>query len=124
MEKLNIANNQAAFEYVLYMIASSYFAKATCTTGFTERNLLLHYKEQKMKAQYEMEEYCIGFMDKFEKRLGRDFFGGDAAVRLVREKEDRPVSIIFTREDKELSLVPSFRGRHSVIRYSVKGAAR
>ncbi len=123
MDRINPTNDQAAFEYTLYMIASSYFDKATCITDLTERNLLLHYKEQKESAQLNMEDYCIRFMECFEDRLGENFFAKEVNVRLIREKEDRPISVIFTGKDMELKLSALYRRNHSVIRYSVKNVA-
>ncbi len=125
MERINLTNDQAAFEYVLYMIAASYFDKATCVTGLTERNLLLHYKEQKANTQFDMENYCIKFMDLFEKRLGKQFFARRVNVRLIREKEGRPISVIFSGDDMELKLSATYRKNHSIIRYSaVLGGAK
>ncbi len=123
MDRINLTSDQAAFEYVLYMIAASYFEKATCVTDLTERKLLLHYKDQKENAQLNMESYCIRFMEGFEDRLGKNFFAKDVRVRLIREKEDRPISVIFTGEDMELKLSALYRRNHSIIRYSVKSAA-
>ncbi|MCR5685992.1 MAG: hypothetical protein K6G81_11345 [Lachnospiraceae bacterium] len=52
------------------MIAASYFSKAPCSTKLVERNMFLHYKEQRVKKQYEMEDICISYMDKLERKLG------------------------------------------------------
>ena len=114
---------QAAFEYVLYMIAASYFESAECSTGTTERKLLLRYKEQKAKSQYMMEDFCISFMDKFAERVGADLFRRAVEARIVRERQDRPMSIIFSGEGFRMSFCPVYAGKRSVIRYSVKNAA-
>ncbi len=113
-------NNQAAFEYVLYMIASSYFENANCVTGATESKLRLNYREQKANSQYRMEEFCISFMDRFAERIGTDMFRRNVEVRLVRLREDRPVSVIFSGEGFRMTLTPEYLGNGSRIRYSLK----
>ena len=123
MEKNNFtADNQAAFEYVLYMIASSYFESAKCSTGAAERSLLLNYKEQKAVSQYMMEDFCISFMDKFAERIGADLFRREVEARLIRERQDRPVSIIFSGKGFRMSFCPIYSGKRSIIRYSVETA--
>ncbi len=123
MKKNRTTKDRAAFEYALYMIVSSYFDKADCSTGIMERNLLLHYKEQKIRKQYEMEDYCIRFMDNLEQRLGTKFFSGKATVRLVRAHENNPVSIIFRGEGRELVLSVVYTGRRKEIRFKVRSVA-
>ncbi|SDB03126.1 hypothetical protein [Eubacterium oxidoreducens] len=51
MEKMNFTNKQTAFEYAFYMIAASYFNKAICRSKMTEQNMLIQYKEQKVKTR-------------------------------------------------------------------------
>ena len=74
MVKMSFTNNQTAFEYALYMIAGSYFDKATCKSKLIERNMLLQYKEQKIDKQYQMEDMCIRFMNKLAHNLPRNYF--------------------------------------------------
>ena len=123
MEKINFTSNQAVYEYVLYMIAGSYFVKATCTTDLTERNLRLHYKEQKPSTQFEIEDYCIKFMDKFEKRLGAEFFERNVIVRLVRFRCNQPISIVFFCGGMELTLSAFYAKKKTIIRYRIKTVA-
>ena len=43
----------------MYMMLSSYFAKATCTTRIHESQLYLYYQEEKTDDQVKMEQQCI-----------------------------------------------------------------
>ena len=52
-------NKQKAFDYCMYMMLSSYFAKATCTTRIHESQLYLYYQEEKTDDQVKMEQQCI-----------------------------------------------------------------
>ena len=110
-------NDQKAFEYALYMIASSYFDKAVCTTQLTERNLLLHYKEENTRKQFEMEDFCIRFMNKLERRLGTGFFENNVFVKLVRKNENSPVLIVFSNEGMSLKLSVPYTEKKRLIRY-------
>ena len=111
---------QAAFEYALYMIASSYFDRAECTTVPMEQKLKLNYREQKQNGQYKMEDFCITFMDRFVARKGEELFHRSVEVRLVRENRDLPVSIVFLGEGFRMILMPRYDGRGSTISYKLK----
>lgn len=95
MQKMNFTTKQAAFDYALYMIASSYFDKTVCKSKLIERNMVVQYKEQKTDIQYKMEDICIKFMDSLEQKLPVGFFRQEMTVRLRREKAGAPTEIIF-----------------------------
>jgi len=40
MVKMNFTNNQAAFEYAMYMMLGSYFRKASCKNKLMEKKAL------------------------------------------------------------------------------------
>lgn len=83
MAKMNLTNNQTAFEYALYMIASSYFDKTVCQSIIQERKMFVQYKQQKFEKQYHMEDICIRYMDELQKKLPEWFFEKQMIVRLV-----------------------------------------
>lgn len=85
MVKLNFTNNQTAFEYALYMIASSYFNRAECKNKLLEKSMLLQYKEQKLESQYGMEDLCISYMDDLQKKLPPQIFKQNMKVHLRKE---------------------------------------
>lgn len=64
MKNTNNTNNQIAFDYAIYMIVGSYFAKAKCNNPILEKRMRLHYCEQKLDNQYRMEESCIRYVEK------------------------------------------------------------
>lgn len=55
---------QMAFEYALYMMASSYFEeKPICRSGWMEGKLYFHYQMTKEKEQYQLEDACIRYLE-------------------------------------------------------------
>ena len=83
MEKVSI-RNQKALDFAMFMIAGSYFQKVDYSRmGLVTEQLLLQYKEQNDKAQYLMEDLCIGFMENF---LIVRFIGEGFAVELLAAK--------------------------------------
>ena len=118
MVKMNLTNNQTAFEYALYMIAASYFDKAVCMSYFTEKSMLLQYKEQKLDKQYQMEDVCIRFMDGVAEALPEKFFKQNMQVRL-NKKEGAPTEIRFENEDYTLCCIGNYAGKKSKIEYRV-----
>lgn len=96
MKNLITSNNQAALDYALYMIAASYFKKATCTSGLMEKKLLINYKTQKLDSQYHMEECCIRYMEKeLRKILPKDLWEQEVTVSLVKKANEPTTEICF-----------------------------
>lgn len=116
MVKMKFTNNQTAFEYALYMIAASYFDKAVCDTKYTEKSMLLQYKEQKIENQYKMEDVCIRFMDKLAETLPEKFFKQNMQVRL-RKREGKPTEILFMSKKDAISFRGIYAGKKSQIEY-------
>ena len=59
MRKITV-RNQKAMEYVLYMIAGSYFAKVwNLKSKFQEIKLKLYYQEERRNNQYSMEDFSL-----------------------------------------------------------------
>lgn len=111
MQKMNFTSKQTAFDYALYMIASSYFNKAVCKSKLMESNLVVHYKEQKPDAQYRMEEICIKFMESMVRKLPAGVFNSDVTVRLRRETANLPTEIIFEGDRYIISLYGACVGK-------------
>jgi len=118
MVKMSFTNNQTAFEYALYMIAASYFDKAVCTSVFSEKNMLLQYKEQKLDKQYQMEDICIRFMDKVAEELPEKIFKQNMQVRLGK-REGAPTQIRFENDQYILCFTGNYAGRKSQIDYRI-----
>ncbi len=60
----NKESKQKAFDYCMYMMLSSYFSKAVCTTRIHESQLYLYYQEEKTEDQVRMEQQCIQLAEK------------------------------------------------------------
>lgn len=110
MKMINSTNSQAAFEYALYMIASSYFKSARCKSGLQEKKLLLHYKETKPDTQYKMEDVCIRFMDDLVRRVPSKFFDRDVTVHLVGHEDAGVTELYFTNSKYVLRLKGIYKG--------------
>ena len=119
MVKMKFTDNQTAFEYVLYMIAASYFNKTVCKTKLMEQNLLLQYKEQKPDNQYKMEETCIKYMDGLAKRLPKKFFSQNMDVRLRRHTGSELTEIFFENRRCSVSFYGVYAGKRSKIYYKI-----
>lgn len=117
MVKMSFTNNQTAFEYALYMIAGSYFDKATCKSKLIERNMLLQYKEQKIDKQYQMEDMCIRFMNKLAHKLPHNYFKQNMEVHLVRRQSGKPMEIIFANNTCMIDFICRYAGNKSKIDY-------
>lgn len=119
MVKMNFTNNQTAFEYVLYMIAASYFDKTVCTSKLTERNMLLQYKEQKLNKQYQMEDFCINFMEDLISKLSQEFFKQNMEVHLIRRATAERTEIVFMNDNSIIAFRAIYAGRKSQIKYKI-----
>lgn len=116
MMKMNLTNNQTAFTYALYMIASSYFDKTVCKNTLVERNMLLQYKEQRLNNQYEMEDICIAYMDGLKKKLPKSFFEQNMTVHF-RKNGNRITELLFVNRQYILEICGIYKGKKSVIEY-------
>lgn len=111
MVKMSFTTKQNAFDYALYMIASSYFDKAICKSKRLEGNLLLQYKEQKTDKQLQMEDLCISYMDKLVKKLPKEVFQQNMEVHLKRNREGVPTQVLFRGQDYILALYGVYSGK-------------
>lgn len=119
MKKMNVTNNQAAFEYVIYMIGSSYFRSATCKANEKAGNLKIYYKETKSDTQYLMEETVIKYMDALERKLTKEFFDDDVQV-FFKPMADGTTRVCFQGEKSALFLNGAYTGKKTDI-YCVVG---
>ena len=114
MEKMKFTDNQAAFDYAIYMIASSYFAKTECSNKMLENKLLFQYKEQSTDRQIKMEEICISYMNQLKKKLPKQLFRQEMKIHF--RKEDKvPSKIYFMNKDYIVCLQGIYMGKNSTI---------
>jgi len=98
MVKMNFTNNQAAFEYAMYMMLGSYFRKASCKNKLMEKKLYVQYLEQKEKKQIELEDICLRFIHKeLLSHLPETFWERDVEVRF------RPTKLKGLQEENLIS---------------------
>jgi hypothetical protein len=114
MQKTNIANKQLAMEYVLYMMASSYFNKAKCKTEFLEKKLYIHYQETKDKEQFVLEEQCINYIEQelFEE-LPEDVWDQDVEISLIKSSQNEPTEIRLIGPKYMLRLRVQYKGERT-----------
>lgn len=117
MEKMSFSNKQTAFEYALYMIAASSFDKTLSKSKIIEQSMLVQYKEQKPDRQYEMEDFCIAYMDKISKKIPESFFKQNVEVHIV--KGNMPTEIVFKGERGSAVFTVTFGGRRPKINCKV-----
>lgn len=106
MRKKVEMNNQAALDYVLYMIAGSYFKKASCERSqYQERRLFMEYFQEAKENQYLMEELCITYMEKaLMKKLPQEIWEQEVTAHLVKLPDMRNTCVIFKGESFRLEL--------------------
>ncbi len=119
MVKMKFTDNQTAFDYAIYMIASSYFKSASCDSKILERSMLLQYKEQRLDNQYLMEEICIRYMNDLVKKLPEFIFSSDMKVKLKRQGNGQPVEIYFINDKFIIGFAGTYKGRDSFIDYQI-----
>lgn len=121
MVKMSYTTKQTAFDYALYMIASSYFDNVTCRSKRLEGNLLLQYKEQKTDKQFMMEDFCISYMDELSTKLPNELFQQNMEAHLIRSRQSAPVEILFKGQNYMLALKGVYNGRKPKIDFRLWG---
>lgn len=112
MAKMNIVDNQSAFEYVLYMMLGSYFKKAVCSNKLFERKLHMQYLQQKEKQQVLMEEICIRLVEnELMPQLPEEFWEQKMKVRFVPTSVTGMREIQFIGAEYALRVSGVFRGK-------------
>lgn len=114
MVKMKFTDTQTAFDYALYMIATSYFDKAECKNTIKEKNMYIQYKEQKLDNQYKMEDICIDYMERLLKKLPEEVFKQNIKAYL-RKLDDKHTEILLVGKAYALSLIGTYAGRNTVI---------
>lgn len=111
-QKMSFTDNQTAFEYAIYMMIGSYFAKASCRNLLQEKNRLLQYHEQRRDNQYLMEDICIKYAEKFLRpsvtsRLWKE----EVQVRFVQGHDDQLSEVQFISDTYVLRVWGQFAGK-------------
>lgn len=112
MEKMNLTNSQVAFDYALYMMATSAFAKTTCKSTILEKNMLLQYKEQKLNTQYQLEELCFALLKKEVRKFPKSLRRQEMTVHL-RKKVGYPTEVLFVSPRYIVSFYGTYAGKRT-----------
>ena len=93
-------DNQRAWDYVMYMMLTSYFDETNCLTQFWEKKLSLNYRAMKNQDQYAAEDKCIKVIeDEILPKLPEEFVNSAVDVKLmIDEKLD--VTVMIVSNDK------------------------
>lgn len=93
-------DNQRAWDYVMYMMLTSYFDETNCLTQFWEKKLSLNYRAMKKQDQYAAEDRCIKVIeDEILPKLPEEFVNSAVDVKLmIDEKLD--VTVMIVSNDK------------------------
>lgn len=104
---------QMAFEYALYMMASSYFEeKPICRSEWMEGKLYFHYQMTKEKEQYQLEDACIRYLEQelwdfVPKEL---WLASGIEAKLTRRHGAKYTELLFRNQDIALQLM----GRYDI----------
>jgi len=109
MVKMSFTNNQTAFAYALYMMMGSYFDKAVCQSPKLEKDMRLQYNEMKDEKQFAMEDICIRYMDKLERKLPKECLASEVDAFLSKERNGK-IRVTFKGEGFTLQFRPTYAG--------------
>ncbi len=112
MQKMCFSNPQVAFDYALYVMASSAFAKTTCKSTLLEKNMLLQFREQKLNTQYQMEDICIALLKKEVRRFPKSLRRQEMTVHL-RKRSGFPTEVLFVSPRYIVSFCGTYAGKNS-----------
>lgn len=118
--KVNLTNNQTAFEYAIYMMVGSYFKKTVCNNSLQEQKMRVQYMEQKIQNQYSLEDCCIRFVHKnLLHKCPKNLWNQEMQVHFIPNATTGKTEIRFTNEEYVLRLVGTYAGKKSVIHHEL-----
>ena len=130
MAKMNDEGMQNAFDYVLFMISSSYFEKQPVNQNtFQEKRLFCYYKDVSSKIQIEMEHTCIRYVEKeLSKIVPESFWNQESEyknmVYMVPDEENGVTEIIYETEKNILRLKGKYNSSTHRAEFDQKYTAR
>ena len=120
MVKMQLTDNQTAFEYAIYMIVGSYFNKTSCKNVLQERKMRLQYCEQKLDKQYKMEDMCIAYVEQeLRNKIPSRVWDEKVMTRLIVNKERGMTEIRFISHEYILCISGIYRGKNSEFNYKL-----
>ena len=108
--------NQMAFDYAMYMIATSYFDEVACNNSILTNRLYLRYAELKAEKQFVLEEQCIRHMEeKLLPRLPKQFLEAKVTVKLLPVQDSNQTALLIQSEFGKILMVTRYRGKNSKV---------
>ncbi len=113
-------NSQNALDYVIYMMAASYFKKAECSSKLYEKKLCISYRETKEHLQYQMEDIVIDYVEKeILPKLPRDIEQQTVQVYLVHTPEAPCTEIRLCFGEYILRIAAVYKGSRTKVQHQL-----
>lgn len=117
MTKVNYNKNtqediQMALTYAMYMMLTSYFEHAECKTPLYEKKLYLRYMGQKVKDQYQLEDYCLQYLQNtLLARYPKKFWNRKVVVGITPNADGKGDTILIADPHMELKMTVEYQPR-------------
>lgn len=112
--------SQNALDYVIYMMAGSYFKKAECSSKLYEKKLCISYRETKERLQFQMEDIVIDYVEKeILPQLPADISQQSAQVQLVHTPGALCTEIRLCFGDYILRIAAVYKGSKTKIQHQL-----
>lgn len=108
---------QKALDYCMYMILSSYFEKTVLKSPIQEKNLLLHYKDLKSQDQIDLEDKCIKYLQKVEKKIPEEVWEQTMEVHLIGRAGKASTNLRFVSEPYIIEVRTQYQKGNPQIRF-------
>lgn len=119
--KINYTNNQRSLEYVIYMMAGSYFHNMNCVSKRLEERLYLHYCEQQLSKQYMMEEHCLRYVNtRLIPNLPPDLWEENVIVKLIPHPTNDTIIVKFIGKKYILCMNGAYRQKNISFDYELR----
>lgn len=117
----NFKDNQKGFEFALYMMASSYYMSAKCSSKMMENKLNICYHEESHKLQYEQEDIALSYMDRLIEVLPKEVFKENVIVLMRKQYASGRTQITFVGSKFSLHMLCDNRTKsiaHKLVRHN------
>lgn len=117
MTKVNYNKNtqediQMALTYAMYMMLTSYYDHAECKTPLYEKKLYLRYMGQKVKDQYQLEDYCLQYLQNtLLAKYPKKYWNRKVEVRITPNADGKSNTILITDPHMELKMTVEYQAR-------------
>ncbi|MBR1568477.1 MAG: hypothetical protein IJ648_05885 [Lachnospiraceae bacterium] len=104
-----------ALTYAMYMMLTSYYDHAECKTPLYEKKLYLRYMGQKVKDQYQLEDYCLQYLQNtLLAKYPKKYWNRKVEVRITPNADGKGDTILITDPHMELKMTVEYQPRVKV----------